>query len=157
MIVVYHSSDISVEKPNVSFSRDYLDFGKGFYLTTLYEQAVQYAQRFKRRNKVAWLSSYEFDYNSNEWNIMHFESYNKEWLQFVAKCRSGNDDTDYDLVIGGIANDKVVRTIDRYFAGELSENETLGILKYEKPNNQYCIRSQRMLDQCLKHLKSISL
>lgn len=75
----------------------------------------------------------------------------------MAKCRAGEDDYDYDLVIGGIANDEVIRTIERYFAGELSEDEALGLLKYEKPNNQYCIRSQRMIDECLKHKNSEKL
>lgn len=61
------------------------------------------------------------------------------------------------MVVGGIANDKVIRTLDRYFDGELTAEQALGILKYEKPNIQYCIRSQRMLDICLKHLESIEL
>ena len=72
-------------------------------------------------------------------------------------CRAGKDETTYDMVIGGIANDKVIQTLDRYFEGELLENETLGLLKYEKPNNQYCIRSQLMLDKCLKHIESQEL
>lgn len=156
-MIVYHSSDVSVEKPDVKFSRDYLDFGKGFYVTTLREQAVKYGQRFKRRQKNAWISTYEFDYEPSEWKILQFDSYSREWLQFVATCREGKDETDYDMVIGGIANDKVVQALDRYFAGELSENETLGLLRYEKPNNQLCIRSQRMLDECLKHKGSEQL
>lgn len=157
MIILYHSSTVSVEFPNIGFSRDFLDFGKGFYLTILYDQAVKYAQRFKRRKREAWLSTYEFEFDPKDWKIIEFEAYDREWLQFVAKCRSGKDDSDYDLVIGGIANDQVVQTIERYFAGELSENDALGLLKYEKPNNQYCIRSQRMLDECLKHSKSEEL
>lgn len=60
-------------------------------------------------------------------------------------------------MIGGIANDKVIETLDRYFNGELSEDEALGLLKYEKPNIQYCIRSQMMLDSCLKHIESKQL
>lgn len=43
---IYHSSDVVVCRPNTIHSREYLDFGKGFYLTTLYEQAERYAQRF---------------------------------------------------------------------------------------------------------------
>ena len=85
------------------------------------------------------------------------KSYDLEWLEFVAKCRAGNDDTDFDLVIGGIANDKVIRTLDRFFEGELSADATIGLLRYEKPNIQYCIRSQRMLDNCLRHIESLQL
>lgn len=156
-MILYHSSNTTVENPDTLHSRDYLDFGKGFYLTTLYDQAVKYAQRFSRRQQNAWLNSYEFTYNPNDWNIMIFHSYDKAWLKFISKCRAGEDDTNFDLVIGGIANDKVIQTLDRYFERELSEEETLGLLKYERPNNQYCIRSKRMLDQCLKHIESIKL
>lgn len=47
---LYHSSDVSVEIPDIIHSCDYLDFGKGFYLTSIHEQAVKYAQRFLRRH-----------------------------------------------------------------------------------------------------------
>lgn len=154
---VYHSSFISVELPDVNHSREFLDFGKGFYLTTLYDQAVKYAQRFKRRKRPAWLSTYELEFNPEEWKVLVFDSYSREWLQFVTNCRKGSDNSDYDLIIGGIANDEVIQTIERYFAGEISENDALGLLKYQKPNNQYCIRSQRMLDKCLRHKSSEEL
>lgn len=154
---LYHSSYVSVMKPDTIHSRDYLDFGKGFYLTSIHEQAVRYAQRFSRRQRDAWLNVYEFEFEPSEWKILNFDSYDKYWLDFIASCRAGNDDTDFDLVFGGIANDKVIQTLDRYFEGELSEEETLGLLRYEKPNIQYCIRSQKMLDSCLKHIESTRL
>lgn len=154
---LYHSSNVSVVTPDVMYSRDYLDFGKGFYLTSIREQAVRYAQRFIRRQREAWINAYEFKFDPLEWKILEFNSYDKDWLKFVANCRAGKDVYDFDLIIGGIANDKVIQTLDRYFEGELSENETLGILKYERPNIQYCIRSQKMLDNCLEHIESIQL
>lgn len=156
-MLLYHSSDVSVENPDTIHSRNYLDVGKGFYLTSIHNQAIRYAQRFIRRQKEAWLNAYEFDCNPLEWKVRVFDSYDKDWLIFVANCRAGKDDTDFDLVIGGIANDRVIQTIDRYFEGELSENETLGLLKYEKPNIQYCIRSQKMIDKCLNHIESKQL
>lgn len=156
-MILYHSSNLSVERPDIVHSRDYLDFGKGFYLTSLHEQAVKYAQRFIRRQQNAWLNTYELMFNPTEWKVLEFDAYNKSWLDFVSCCRAGEDHTDYDIVIGGIANDKVIQTLDRYFEGELSEDETLGRLKYEKPNNQYCIRSQKMLNECLKHIESLQL
>lgn len=154
---LYHSSYTSVNSPDILHSRDYLDFGKGFYLTSLEDQAVKYAQRFIRRGQNAWLNSYEFIFDDDKWKVLEFKAYDKAWLDFVSKCRAGEDKTDYDIVIGGIANDKVIQTLDRYFEGELSVEDTLGLLKYEKPNNQYCIRSQRMLDECLKYIESRKL
>lgn len=154
---LYHSSNVSVERPDTIHSRDYLDFGKGFYLTTIEEQAIKYGGRFIYREEEAWLNIYDFDFDKSRWKILQFDCYDLNWLDFVAKCRAGEDDTDYDMVIGGIADDKVIRTLDRYFAGEISAEITIGLLRYEKPNNQYCIRSQQMIDECLKHIESRKL
>lgn len=152
---LYHSSNVIVEYPDTQHSRRYLDFGCGFYLTSLHEQAVRYAQRFKRRGQQAWLNTYEFLIgDESQWNIMRFNNYDKNWLEFIAQCRDGNDVGDYDMIIGGIANDRVILTLDRYFAREISQEDALGLLKFEKPNIQYCIRSERMLQECLTYIQS---
>jgi hypothetical protein len=154
---LYHSSSVVVSQPDTTHSRDYLDFGKGFYLTSIYDQAVRYAERFKRRGRDAWLNTYELNYQPEDWKILTFEAYDAVWLDFVSACRAGNDVSDYDMVVGGIANDRVILTLDRYFVGEISQEEALGLLKFEKPNIQYCIRSERMISQCLTYLESKEL
>ena len=58
-------------------SRKYLDFGRGFYLTSLYEQAVKYAQRFKRREQEAWLNTYEFSWKF--WALEHKAIWHIRW------------------------------------------------------------------------------
>ena len=154
---LYHSSNVIVEHPDTQHSRLYLDFGCGFYLTSYYDQAVRYAQRFKRREQPAWLNTYDFSCDETVWKIRRFESYDKQWLDFVAQCRSGIDEGDYDMIIGGIANDRVIITLDRYFTGEISQEEALGLLKYERPNIQYCIRTDKMLRKCLTFIGSEQL
>ena len=42
-----------------------------------------------------------------------------------------------------------IRTVDLYYAGDISKKECLSRLIYEEPNNQICIRTQRVLDECL--------
>lgn len=154
---VYHTSATTVEHPDTEHSRDFLDFGKGFYVTTLREQAVKYAQRFLLRGKQAWLNTYELSPDNGTYTVKTFHSYDAEWLDFVTECRKGHDGTDYDIVAGGIANDKVFRTIDLYFAGDIGKDEALRRLKYEKPNHQICIRSQQALDEMLTFLSSQQL
>lgn len=156
-MILYHSSSVEVKEPDTAHSRLYLDFGKGFYLTSIYDQAVRYAERFLRRGKTAWLNTYELDDNIDGWKILYLESYNKEWLDFVSDCRAGNDTSDYDMVVGGIANDRVILTLDRYFQGELTQEQALGLLKYERPNIQYCIRSEQLLKECLTFINSEQL
>lgn len=154
---LYHSSSVTVPHPDTQHSRPYLDFGKGFYLTSIYEQAQRYAVRFIRRKHAAYLNAYELSEDLSAWKVLRFTAYDKEWLDFVSKCRAGKDESGYDMVVGGIANDKVILTLDRYFAGELSQKKTLGLLKFEKPNIQYCIRSQKMLNECLTYIESRQL
>ena len=156
-MILYHSSNKIVERPDVQFSRNFLDFGNGFYLTSLREQAQKYGNRFIKREQNAWLSVYELSFDPSDWCVLRFEHYSPDWLDFVTKCRLGNDDSDYDIVIGGVADDKVIRTLDLYFNGDITAEAALGKLKYEKINNQYCIRSQRMINECLTYIESIKL
>lgn len=154
---VYHASFIEIKSPDTEHSRNFLDFGRGFYLTTIYEQAEKYAHIFIRRGKQAWVNVYELNENWDNWSVREFPAYNDEWLDFVANCRAGKEVENYDLVIGGIANDRVIVTLDRYFEGTLSKEDTLGLLKYEKPNIQYCIRNEEMINHCLSFIESVKL
>lgn len=43
---LYHGSTLIVDKPLVSFGCDNLDFGKGFYTTSMQSQAEKWVQRF---------------------------------------------------------------------------------------------------------------
>lgn len=156
---VYHASMVRVEHPDVCHSRKFLDFGQGFYVTTLKDQAVKYARRFTRRGKEAWLNIYELNeaFMSSPFVVKVFERYDAEWLDFVVACRKGNVMGDYDIVRGGIANDKVFRTVDLFFAGDITREEALRRLLFELPNDQLCIRSQKLLDSCLTFKDCIGL
>lgn len=156
-MILYHSSTIEVKNPTTVHSRLYLDFGKGFYLTSIKDQAIRYAERFLRRKKTAVLNTYELSDNLKGWKILNLKTYNKQWLDFVSACRAGNDASDYDMVVGGIANDRVILTLDRYFTGEITQKQALGLLRFEKPNVQYCIRSEKMLKDCLTFIESQQL
>lgn len=152
MIEVYHGAYTKVDKPVLSFSRKTLDFGTGFYVTPVYEQAVAWAMRWLRRNRPAVVNRYAFrDELLPELGvrIMDFPVYDREWLRFVADSRAGVQKDQYDIVRGGIANDKVFNTLELFFAKLISEDEALARLKYEKPNHQICIRRQDLIDRLL--------
>jgi len=153
---LFHGSYLSVEKPDISFSRENVDFGKGFYTTPILEQAESWANRFQRKNGQGIISSYEFDVDNlcGQIAVLEFEEYSDEWLDFVADCRRGNNLENYDLVIGGVANDKVFNTIQLYFDGLIDKSESIKRLRYDKPNIQYCFRSQAVIDKYLKFISS---
>ena len=57
----------------------------------------------------------------------------------------GKDTTDYDLIVGGVANDKVFNTVELFFDGLIDKAEAIKRLRYEKPNVQICFRTERAL------------
>ena len=126
-MIVYHSSYMIVDKPDVLHSREALDFGKGFYVTVLHEQAVRYAERFKLRGRKAAA-------NRKLMPVEHF-----------------------DAVEGGVANDRIFRTVELYFAEEISKQDALKRLKYEKPNHQICLLNQRLIDKYLTYIRTEEL
>lgn len=152
-MILYHTSNMLVEKPDTQHSRPFLDFGRGFYLTSMREQAEKYGLRFMRRNDKAYMNVYELKDNLDGWSVLRFDSYSREWLDFVLECRRLGNVGDYDLIIGGIANDRVIETLNLFFDNMITADTALEKLKYEKPNIQYCIRSEKMLCDCLTFIK----
>lgn len=153
MIKVYHGSYAEVKNPDLSFSRKNVDFGIGFYVTPIREQAVRWALRWERRKKISVLNTYTF---SDELiaelglNVKDFPVYDKEWLHFVADNRRGIAIAGYDIVCGGVANDKVFNTLELFFSNLIPEEEALNRLQYEKPNRQICICKQELIDRLLQ-------
>jgi len=152
-MILYHGSYKVIEKPDLSFSRIRTDFGKGFYLTPVKMQAENWAERFLRERGTAVISFYEFlpkpeDKLPPDVKVLEFDNHNTEWLNFITACRLGQPvDTDWDLVIGGVANDKVFDTLQLYFDGLIGAEEAIGRLKFNKPNFQYCFKSQSIIDK----------
>ena len=158
---VYHGSIVEVKTPLVGVGRPKLDFGKGFYVTDLEEQAVSWASRPSNIDKPQILNVYEFDKDevlASNCKYLCFEHYDGEWLDFVVANRRGEDLwKDYDIVEGGIANDNVFNTIELYTAELVSREEALKRLQYEKPNNQICILKQSIIDEHLHFVQSVKI
>jgi hypothetical protein len=153
-MILYHGSSAAVEKPNLVYSRIKTDFGKGFYTTPYREQAVNWAMRFKRAEKSGVVSAYEFDddvIKSGQIEVLEFDSYSDEWLDFVTDCRKGLITGDrYDLIIGSVANDKVFDAIEAYFNGFYDKEKAIERLRFEKPNLQYCFKNEDTINKYMK-------
>ncbi|MBO5848024.1 MAG: DUF3990 domain-containing protein [Bacteroidales bacterium] len=152
-MILYHTSTLEILRPDLSYSRPRLDFGKGFYLTSLRSQAENYGERFMRRGEKAVLNIFLLDEMRTDCKHKIFSAYDGEWLDFVAACRKGLQHENYDIIEGGIADDQVFDTIDLYFSGIYTREQALDQLRYKKPNHQVCITSQDVLDKYL-HFKS---
>jgi hypothetical protein len=157
MITLYHTSNVEIPVPDIVHSREHLDFGKGFYLTTLQEQAVKYGQRFLRKGDNAILNIYQLDKELAGFSRIVFDAYDSEWLNYVTACRKGLSHTNYDIIEGGIADDQVFDTIDLYFSGIYTFEQALNQLRFKHPNHQVCITNQQVLDKHLHFVESIKL
>ena len=153
-MILYHGSNVHIERPDISFSRSKLDFGRGFYVTPIKTQAVSWARRFLARGNASVVSAYETDEPKllHDAKVLLFEAYSDEWLDFIVRCRSGEDFTNYDLVIGGVANDKVFDTVQLYLDELIGKSDAIKRLKYSEPNIQYAFRTQIIIDKHLKYL-----
>jgi len=60
-MILYHGSYLIIKKPDISFSRNNVDFGRGFYTTPIKEQAAGWSNRFKRQYGQSIVSAYEID------------------------------------------------------------------------------------------------
>ena len=135
-MILYHGSNVAIEKIELEKSKPYKDFGKGFYLSENEEQAMEMA-RFKSLifGGEPTITKFDFDlvvmHNTNL-RVKTFEGYSEEWADFVFANRENVDAEQYDIVYGPIANDKIGLQIRKLKDGSIDKAEFLNRLKYMK-------------------------
>lgn len=148
-MIIYHGSNVTVEEPKILTPNRYLDFGAGFYTTTNYDQALNFAGKVTMRKKCgrSTVNIYELDESIFEnVNVLNFENADEAWLDFVSDNRSGIDRTaGYDLICGPVANDDVYQTFILYSTGVYTKEQTIEALKIKKLYNQYVFTTDRAL------------
>lgn len=147
-MILYHGSNVVVKTPRLIEQNRFLDFGNGFYTTTNKEQAKNFAKKVvARKGGKAIVNIYEIDENiSNNLKVRKFNEPNEQWLDFVAKNRSGIYSKDkYDIIIGAVANDDVYKTLQLYLNGVLTKPQALDTLKIKKLFNQYTFATEKAL------------
>ena len=157
MMTLYHGSYVSVPEPLTGVGRRELDFGPGFYVTSMREQAERWARRVCviHAADTPLLSIYEFDEAKlpDDVRCLRLEQYDSEWLDFIMRSRRGEEPwRDYDIIEGGVANDQVIDTVEDYYAGRITVEQAIGQLRFEQPTHQMCIRRQAIVDSCLRYI-----
>ena len=152
-LFLFHGSDTLFDRIDLSKSHDYRDFGKGFYTTVLESQAKEWAYRLSLRNGNTKNYVYRFSYQPDDnLKIKHFDSMDIEWLDFIKKNRSeGGIQHDFDVIVGPVADDKTVQTVQLYLLGTINADEAMNRLRYNKVNNQFSFHTEKAL-KCLKLL-----
>lgn len=155
-MILYHGSNIKVSVPDLSCSKPFKDFGKGFYLSDNYEQAWDMAtQKVKQTLKgEPFVSKFQFDEHlmqSNELSIKIFSDYSEEWANFVLDNRDKNIPQPvhhFEIVYGPIADDGVTFQLRRYQGGVISLARLVEELHYAKGITfQYYFGTNRALQK----------
>lgn len=175
-MVLYHGSYCEISSPDLDKCAPYKDFGKGFYLTTSYQQARKFIdtslKKAKAQNLIEQDRNYgvitTFKYHSDEkLEIQTYADASAEWLHCVVAHRKNKAFPEviealkkYDVVVGKIADDATNYTILAYIAGtygDIGSKEAdafcISRLLPDRLEKQYCFRTERALE-CLEFMES---
>ena len=157
---LYHGSNMEILVPDLTKSKPYKDFGKGFYLSEVHSQASARAKQIAELYGFGtpYVSTFFWDEREAtemELNIKRFDDYSQEWAEFILANRDRNrihPVHSFDIVIGPIADDGVTYQLRRYTGGYISMEQLIQELKFSKGLTiQYYFGTER----ALKTLKRI--
>lgn len=136
-MILYHGSNVSFDVIDLQKSKPNKDFGKGFYLSPNYMQAMEMAKIKTEQLKVGSprVMTFEFDDKNPDLKIKRFEKYSEEWAKFILLNRNNRKDTpahDYDVVIGPIADDRVGVQLWKYESKLIDLKTLTNNLRYMK-------------------------
>jgi hypothetical protein len=159
-MILYHGSNVDIQSISLTACRPFKDFGKGFYLTDIPEQATRMANRVSRiYGGTPIVNVYEINDDvctDESLNIKDFgQETSEEWARFVMNNRNKmytdylnplcNLDAKYDIVIGPVADDNMAMLF-RQYENELIDFDTLlqGMI-YKKTSSQYSFHTERSI------------
>ena len=142
-MILYHASKQIVEYPEIRKTKYTKDFSWGFYCTNLLDQAVRWANRGVG---TPFVNVYDYTPDSSL-SILTFEQMSDEWLDFIARCRSGKTHR-YDIVEGAMANDTIWNYVNDFLTGRISRKQFWVLAEFKHPTHQISFHSLAALD-CL--------
>lgn len=159
-MILYHGSNVDVKVIELAMCRPYKDFGRGFYLTVLKEQAEKMAKRVARLyggSPIINIFELSDDFKSTAGlRVLDFGSETSEkWARFVMNNRNRNYrnfadpecnlDNKYDVVIGPIADDAMAVLFRQYENGILSFDNMVSGMIYKETTNQYSFHTEKAI------------
>lgn len=123
-------------------------FSWGFYCTNNIEQAIRWANRGNGKPVINY-----YHYTPDETlSILKFEQMTDEWLDFIAKCRSGETHR-YDIVEGPMADDTIWNYVNDFINGKITRRQFWVLAEFRYPTHQISFHTLAALD-CLKFDRS---
>lgn len=158
-MILYHGSNIKVTKIDLSKCRPFKDFGRGFYLTSMREQAALMARRIVRLyGGLPWISAFSFDetaFRSRDIKTLSFYKPCRDWALFVLNNRNKrfkntddalcNHDNKYDIVSGPVANDDIAYLFRTFSGGLINIDALVRGLEYKSLTKQHSFHTEKAL------------
>lgn len=153
MLELYHGSNQRIDVISLAKCKPYKDFGKGFYLTDIEQQALNMAYRRTRIVKVGTptVTKYLFDeglLSDGTLKVLSFDKPSKEWAEFILANRDSRETGyvhDYDVVIGPIADDGVAFQLQKYKDGGMTLSQLAEKLTFRNLNRQYFFGTEKAI------------
>lgn len=153
--VIYHGSREGIRGPIAPLSRPVCDFGRGFYMGTNLMQASSLIAAFP--SPVLYTLKLDVSRISDE-NVVVLND--REWLYTVLGFRTGHGDLAdcppirravqraeaADLVIGPIADDRMVQAMKEFENGAMTDRALMACLRDVDYGFQIVAKSQRACD-----------
>lgn len=148
---LYHGSNTIIEQIDLTKCRPYKDFGQGFYLTEIKEQAEQMARRTSAiYGGEPVITTFEFDELAlGILSVKKFESPCEEWALFVMANRNRKNvqpTHSFDIVIGPVADDTIATLFRNFDDGIIDLQMLVSGLKYKKVTSQYFFHSAKAIN-----------
>jgi hypothetical protein len=151
---LYHGSLEVVSEPRIITPNRTLDYGRGFYTTTSYEQAEQWVRRRRgTQHSVGYVNVYELaDILPEEIKQLRFDTPTEEWVDFVMRNRTERGfEHSFDIVYGPVANDRVYAAFALYESNLLDKEGLIRELRTYELVDQFLFHTE----QSLQHLTFI--
>ena len=153
---LYHGTNQSFDSIDLMKSKPNKDFGRGFYLSADYEQALNMAKIKTEQLQEGEPIVMEYKVDEIEMQklqILRFEEYSEEWAEFILANRSnvtGGSIHQYDIVVGPIANDTVGLQMRRFIQGYIDIERMIEELRFQKPAIQYFFGTEKAISYLKK-------
>ena len=158
-MILFHGSNIEINRIDLAKCRPYKDFGRGFYLTEMQDQAMRMAKRVARIYGGEPIVTY-FDADvdkilKSDLSVRIFDKPDITWATFVMNNRSHtfternskecNLENQYDLVIGPVANDDMALLFRQFEDGFITIEILTREMTYKQLTNQYSFHTERAI------------
>lgn len=156
-MILFHGTNTEITEIDLQKCRPYKDFGRGFYLTPILEQATRMAYRVARiYGGNPRVCTFDVDETRlSALRVCRFDAPSEMWARFVINNRNrffnpaeddnSNHDNKYDVVIGPVANDDLALLFRQFSSGYISNDTLVHEMTFKKLTFQVSFHTDKAI------------